>query len=62
MFTSHSSITIMRIVVRMGVAAAAGQKSLFISNAVQMAQKYWTTSSTECTAAGVYGVGNWEGE
>ena len=59
-FTPHSSITIMRIVVRMGIAAAAVQKSLLSSKTVQMTQKYWTTSRTKCTAAGV-GVCNWEG-
>ena len=49
----------MRIVVRIGVAAAV-QKSLFSSNAVQMSQKDWATSSTKCTAADV-GICNWMG-
>ena len=53
MFTPHSSITIMRIVVRMGIAAAAVQKSLLSSKTVQMGQKDWATSSAKCTAASV---------
>ena len=45
MLTPHSSITIMRITVSIGVAAAV-QKSLFSSKTVQMTQKDWATSST----------------
>ena len=50
----------MRIIVSIAVAAAAVQKSLLCSNAVQMTQKDWTTSRTKCTAAGV-GICNWMG-
>ena len=53
MFTSHSSITTVGIVVRIGVAAAAVQKSWFITIAVQMRQKNGATSSTKCTAADI---------
>ena len=51
----------MGVVVRIGGAAAAVQKSLLTSNAVQMSQKDWAISSTKCTAADV-GVYNWEGD
>ena len=50
----------MGIVARIGVAAAAVQKSLFSSNTVQMCQKDWTISRTKCAAASVE-VCNWMG-
>ena len=60
MLTPHPYIHMVGIVVRIGVAAAAVQKSLFISNTVQMSQKDWAASSTECTAVDE-GVCNWMG-
>ena len=60
MLTPHPYIHIVGIVVRIGVAAAAVQKSSLSSNTVQMSQKDWAISTTKCTAADV-GICNWMG-
>ena len=61
MLTPHPYITTMGIAVRIGVAAAAVQKTLFTSNTVQTTQKDWAISSTKYTANGDVGVYNWMG-
>ena len=57
MFTPHPNITIMRTVVRIGVAAAALQKSLLTSKTAQIMQKNWPTSSGKRTPTDV-GINN----
>ena len=52
MFTPHSCVTTVGIVVWSGGATAL-MKSLLIALTVDKAPEYWTTPCTKCTAAGI---------